>query len=29
MSIVTILNIKAIWAKGVEHFEAAPQQENV
>lgn len=26
---VTWTNIKAIWAKGVEHFEAAPQQENV
>lgn len=24
---VTWTNIKAIWAKGVEHFEAAPQQE--
>lgn len=26
---VSWTNIKAIWAKGVEHFEAAPQQENV
>lgn len=24
---VSWTNIKAIWAKGVEHFEAAPQQE--
>lgn len=26
---VTWTTIKAIWAKGVEHFAAAPQQENV
>lgn len=26
---VSWTNIKAIWAKGVEHFEAAPQQENI
>ncbi|ECB1512536.1 MULTISPECIES: hypothetical protein [Citrobacter freundii complex] len=26
---VSWTNIKAIWAKGVEHFAAAPQQENV
>ncbi|MDM2901902.1 hypothetical protein OGX94_15365 [Citrobacter sp. Cpo037] len=26
---VSWTNIKAIWAKGVEHCEAAPQQENV
>jgi hypothetical protein len=26
---VSWTNIKAIWAKGVEHFDAAPQQENV
>nr|DAZ64728.1 MAG TPA: DnaJ-like protein [Caudoviricetes sp.] len=26
---VTWTTIKAIWAKGVEHFEAATQQENV
>ncbi|HHL3185050.1 TPA: dATP/dGTP pyrophosphohydrolase domain-containing protein [Citrobacter freundii] len=26
---VTWTTIKAIWAKGVEHFTAAPQQENV
>ncbi|WOU50940.1 hypothetical protein [Citrobacter portucalensis] len=26
---VTWATIKAIWAKGVEHFAAAPQQENV
>lgn len=26
---VSWTNIKAIWTKGVEHFEAAPQQENV
>ncbi|MDT7360433.1 hypothetical protein RQM69_10705 [Citrobacter freundii] len=26
---VSWTNIKAIWAKGVEHFEAAPRQENV
>ena len=25
---VTWTTIKAIWAKGIEHFEAAPQQEN-